>query len=78
MDVDITIDDVPENVRDRLVENAASRSQSLEEYLRQELERIAATPSVASLVEEIRRREEASGTSISTSEILAARDDDRS
>lgn len=59
MDVEITVYDVPESVRDRLVEHAASRSQSLEEYLRQELERMAATPSVASLVEEIRHREEA-------------------
>ena len=77
MGVEITVYDVPENVRDRLTEKAADRSQSLEEYLRQELERIAATPSVASLVEEIRHRKEASGTSIPTSEILGARDDDR-
>lgn len=77
MAVDITVDDVPESVRDRLAEKAADRSQSLEEYLRQELERLAAAPSVASLVEEIRRRKEAAGTSIPTSEILAARDADR-
>ncbi|WP_423917338.1 FitA-like ribbon-helix-helix domain-containing protein [Candidatus Poriferisodalis sp.] len=77
MAVEITVYDVSENVRDRLAENAADRSQSLDDYLRQELERLAMTPSVKSLVEEVRRRKEASGASVSTSEILAARDADR-
>lgn len=49
MAVVITVYDISENVRDRLAEKAAERSQSREEYLRQELERIAVTPSVASL-----------------------------
>lgn len=38
MTSEITVYDVPESVRDRLAENAADRSQSLEEYLRAELE----------------------------------------
>ncbi|WP_420446366.1 FitA-like ribbon-helix-helix domain-containing protein [Candidatus Poriferisodalis sp.] len=48
MAVEITIYDVPEDVRDRLAEKAADRSQSLEEYLRQELKRLATTPPVES------------------------------
>lgn len=77
MAVEITVYDVPENVRDRLAEKAAERSQSLEEYLLRELERIATAPSVERLMDEIRRRKEAGGASIPTSEILAARDADR-
>lgn len=52
MTVEITVDDVPESVRDRLAEKAAERSQSLDEYLLQELTRIAATPSVVSRSEQ--------------------------
>ena len=59
------------------LKQAADRSQSLEEFLLQELERIAATPSVASLVEAIQRRQEASDTSLATSEMPCERDDDR-
>lgn len=68
MAVDITVDDVPESVRDRLAEKAADRSQSLDEYLLVELQRIAARPSVASLVEEVRRRRESASTSDPTSD----------
>lgn len=76
MAAEITVDDVPESVRDRLAENAADRSQSLEEYLRQELARIAAAPSVATLIEKIRRQQEATSTSVPTSATFAAHDDD--
>ncbi|MDE0135137.1 MAG: hypothetical protein OXH86_01835 [Acidimicrobiaceae bacterium] len=77
MAVQITIRNVPDDVRDELAAKAAERRQSMQEYLRGELERLAATPSVATLLEEIRRRKEAAGTQVSTDEILAARDADR-
>ncbi len=49
----------------------------MEEHLRGELARLAATPSVATLIEEIRRRKEAAGTRVTAAEILAVRDSDR-
>ena len=77
MAVQITIRNVPDDVRDELAAKAAEQRQSMQEYLRGELERLAATPSVSTLLEEIRRRKEAAGTRVSTAEILAARDADR-
>ena len=77
MAVQITIRNVPDDVRDELAAKAAERRQSMQEYLRGELERLAATPSVATLLAEIRRRKEAAGTRVTTEEILAARDADR-
>lgn len=76
MAVEITVDDVPESVRDRLAENAADRSQSLEEYLLEELQRIAARPSAASLAEELRRRAESAGPADPVSEIPSESDAD--
>lgn len=76
MAVDITVDDVPESVRDRLAEKAADRSQSLDDYLLEELQRIAARPSVASLADEIRRRRESAGTSDPTSPSTSESDAD--
>ena len=77
MAVQITIRGVPEDIRDQLAVKAAERRQSMQEYLRTELERLAATPSVEMLLEEIRRRKEAAGTQVATAEILATRDADR-
>lgn len=77
MTVQITIRNVPDDVRDELAAKAAERRQSMQEYLRGELERLAATPSVSTLLEEIRRRKEAAGTHVSAAEILAARNADR-
>lgn len=81
MPVEITVYDVPERVRDRLAGKAADRSQSLEEYLRAELEQLAerfsAKPSVGSWLAETRRRVEAAGTRVSAAEILDTRDADR-
>lgn len=77
MTVQITVRNVPEEVRDQLAVKAAERRQSMQEYLRGELERLASKPSVESWVAETRRRVEAAGTRISAEEILAARDADR-
>ena len=77
MAVQITIRNVPDHVRDEIAAQAAERRQSMQEYLRGELERLAARPSVASWLAETRRRVEAAGTHVSAEEILAARDADR-
>ena len=77
MAVQITIRNVPDDVRNELASRAALRGQSMQEFLRGELERIASRPSVDVVLQEARRRVEASGTRISASEILRARDADR-
>ncbi|MXW74513.1 MAG: hypothetical protein F4Z58_00530 [Acidimicrobiaceae bacterium] len=77
MSVQITIRGVREEVRDALAAKAAMKRQSMQEFLSGELERIAAKPSLENLFAEVRRRKEAAGTRVSSSEILAARDADR-
>lgn len=77
MPVQITIRNVPEEVRDELAARAALKRQSMQEYLLSELERLAGLPSIETVLDEVRRRVEASGTSIPSSAILEARDSDR-
>ena len=77
MSVQITIRGVPQEVRDALAAKAALNRQSMQEFLSAELERIAAKPSLDTLMQEVRRRKGASGTRVSSAEILAARDLDR-
>ena len=77
MAVQITIRGVPEAVRDELAVRAALQRQSMQEFLRGELERIASRPSVDQWVREVRERKASYGTHVSHSAILAARDADR-
>ena len=77
MTVQITIRNVPEEVRDELAARAALKRQSMQEYLLSELERLAGLPSIETVLDEVRRRVDASGTSIPSSVILEARDSDR-
>lgn len=77
MSVQITIRGVSEQVRDDLAIRAAQRRQSMQEFLRSELERIASRPSVEAWLEEVRRRKQVTQTTIETSAILRARDADR-
>ena len=77
MGVQITIRNVPEEVRDELASRAALKHQSMQEFLREELERLASLPSVETWLREVRQRVEASGTVVTAEEILAARDADR-
>ena len=77
MPVQITIRNVPEEVRDELAARAALKRQSMQEYLRSELERMVSRPSINTVLEEARRRVEAAGTVITTAEIIEARDADR-
>jgi len=48
MTVQITIRDVPEGVREELASRATRRAVSMQEFLRRELEQIAARPSLDS------------------------------
>ena len=77
MTVRITIRDVPEEVRDELAARAARRRQSMQSFLRGELERIAARPSAEEWLQGVRARKEAAGTRVRPSHILRERDADR-
>ena len=77
MSVQITIRDVPEDVRDELAARAALQHRSMQEFLRGELERIASRPSLGAWLQGIRERKEATGTRVPPSRILRARDADR-
>jgi plasmid stability protein len=77
MPIQITIRNVPEEVRDKLASRAARQHQSMQEYLRAELERIASRPSVETWLETVRERKAADGTRIPARKIVNARDTDR-
>ena len=77
MAIQITIRDVPEKVRDELAARAALQGKSMQEYLRTELERLAARPSLNAWLEQVRKRKRASQTRVSSGRILKARDADR-
>lgn len=77
MAVQITIRGVPEEVRDELAARAALRGQSMQEFLRGELERLASKPSVEQWLDRVQERKAAYGTRLTAEEILEARDLDR-
>lgn len=77
MSVQITIRGVPEEVRNEIAARAALQGQSMQEFLRCELERIAARPSLGTWLRGVRDRKAAAGTRVRPSRILSARDADR-
>ena len=77
MAVQITIRGVPEAVRDKLAARAASKRQSMQEFLRLELERIASGPSPDRWLQQVRERKESAQTRVKPSRVLRARDEDR-
>ena len=77
MTVQITIRGVPEAVRNELAARAALQRQSMQAFLRSELERIASRPTIGAWLQEVRARKEAAGTRIPPSAILRARNADR-
>lgn len=77
MSVQITIRDIPEEVRDRLKVRAASRGQSMQRYLRGELTRLVAKPTVQEWIESVRADKRSSNNRVTTESILEARDADR-
>ena len=77
MAIQITIRGVPEEVRDELAVRAALERQSMQEFLRGELERIASRPSVSAWLSEVRSRKAVTGTRVTSAAILEARNADR-
>ena len=77
MPVQITVRNVPEEVRDRLAEHAAARRQSMQGFLLSELERVAAYPSNKEWLASVREHKAAYNVELSIKEILEARDADR-
>jgi antitoxin FitA len=77
MPIQITIRDVPEKVRDELAARAALQGKSMQEFLRAELERLAARPSVDAWLVQVRKRKRATQTRVSSRQILQNRDADR-
>ena len=77
MAVKITIRNIPEEVRDVLAARAAERRQSMQAYLRGELERLASRPSSAEWVRELREWKKQHGIDVPLSAILEAKDADR-
>jgi plasmid stability protein len=77
MAVQITIRGVPDEVRDELAARAAQQGKSMQEFLRAELERLAARPALEKVLERIRERKSTAGTRIPATQILRHRDADR-
>ncbi len=78
MPVQITIRNVPKEVRDELAVRAARQRQSMQEFLRAELERIASRPSLDAWLQGVRERKTVAETRVEADRILRARDVDRS
>ena len=77
MSVQITIRDVPDEVRDELAARAALEGKSMQEFLRAELLRLVDKPSMQTWLAQVRQRAEDAGRKISAVDILNARDMDR-
>ena len=77
MTVQITIRDVPEAVRDELASRAALHHQSMQEFLRCELERIASRPTLEAWLLNVRERKSAAGTRVTPAKIRRAVTADR-
>jgi plasmid stability protein len=74
MSVQITIRDVPAKVRDELAARASLQGRSMQEYLRAELQRLVARPSVDAWLQQVRKRKRAGQTRLSADQILGNRD----
>jgi antitoxin FitA len=77
MTVQINIRDVPVKVRDELAARAALQGKSMQEFLRAELERLAARPSLEAWMQQVRRRKRAAQSSVAPDQILEQRNADR-
>jgi hypothetical protein len=77
MGVQITIRDVAEHVRDELAARAARERKSMQEFLKGELERLAARPSIDVWLERVRARKRGVPRRVPAKQILKSRDADR-
>lgn len=76
MAIDITIRGIPEKVRTELAKQAATRNQSMQDYLKEHLAGLAASPSNVVWLERVEERKAAFGTRLSAADILDAKDAD--
>lgn len=77
MGIAITVRNVPEHVRDELAARAARSGRSLQEYLLMELQELAMRPTMADMIARSRARVKATGSKVTTEDILAALDETR-
>ncbi len=77
MATSITIRDVPDETRDELASRAALTGRSLQEYLRAQLVELARKPDAEVWTARVRARKQASGSDLSSDQILSYRDADR-
>jgi plasmid stability protein len=77
MSIQINIRDVPEKVRDEIAARAALQGKSMQEFLRAELERLVARPSIDTWLQQVRKRKRATQTRVSAKQILESRSTDR-
>lgn len=73
----ITIRNVSDETSAELASRAAANGQSLQEYLRAELDRLAEKPDVQTWIRRVRARVEKSGGTLSAEDILHLRDEGR-
>ncbi len=77
MSVQITIRNVPQEVRDELAARAALQHRSMQEYLRGELERLAKRPSIERWLDQVQARKRAASRRVPPEHILRHREADR-
>jgi antitoxin FitA len=77
MSVQITIRGVPDDVRNELAARAARAGKSMQEYLREQLERLVARPSIDDWLDRVARRKDASRRKLAAGRIVRHRDADR-
>jgi len=77
MTLQITIRNVSNEVRNELAARAARSGKSMQEYLREELERLARRPSLDQWLSRVREQKELTGRKVGSEVILAHRDADR-
>lgn len=73
----ITVRDVPDETRNELAARARRGGQSMQEYLREQLVRLAERPDAELFWEQVRRNKGRLGTRLSVDQILDARDAER-
>ena len=73
----ITIRNVFDETSAELASRAAAKGQSLQEYLRAELDHLAEKPDMHTWIRRVRTRVEESGSTLSADDILRFRDEDR-
>ncbi len=72
----MTIRDVPDETRDELAARAARAGQSLQEYVRAQLNELARRPSPVDLWDRVEHRMRVTGSRVTAEDILELRDTD--